>query len=104
MNYENKINIYKNNEDKLKPYSIESLILESLKRSFTSSQINIYDPFQKKYPGVHIFLECTSDNATNNLRELLEIKNNKIILNGKLNRWIQKLLKINIKVYLYTLL
>ena len=96
MNYENKINIYKNNEDKLKPYSIESLILESLKRSFTSSQINIYDPFQKKYPGVHIFLECTSDNATNNLRELLEIKNNKIILNGKLNRWIQKLLKINI--------
>ena len=96
MTYENKINIYKNNADELKPYSIQSLILESLKRSFTSSQINIYDISQKKYPGVHFFLECTSDNATNNLRELLEINNNKIILSGKLNRWMQKLLNINI--------
>ena len=91
----NKINIYKS-QDKFKSYSVESLILESFKRSFTSSQINNYESSQKKYSGVHVFLECTSDYATNNLREILDGNNNKIILNGKLNKWIQNLLKIKI--------
>ena len=91
----NKINVYKS-VDKLKDYEVESLILESFKRSFTSSQINSKKSFHKKYPGIHVFLECTSDKTTNNLKEILKFKNNKIILNGKLNKWIQKLLNIKI--------
>ena len=55
----NKINVYKS-VDKLKAYEVESLILESFKRSFTSSQINNHDYFQKKYSGIHVFLECLS--------------------------------------------
>jgi len=90
-----KINVYKS-VDKLKAYKVESLILESFKRSFTSSQINNKNSFKKNFSGVHVFLECTSDNATSNLKELLKIKNSKIILNGKLNKWIQKLLNIKI--------
>ena len=91
----NKINFYKS-RDELKSYSAESLILESFKRSFSSSQINNKNSFKKIFSGVHVFLECTSDNATSNLKELLKIKNSKIILNGKLNKWIQKLLNIKI--------
>ena len=63
----NKINVYKS-VDKLKAYEVESLILESFKRSFTSSQINSKKSFQKKYSGIHVFLECTSDKTTNNLK------------------------------------
>ncbi len=91
----NKINIYKS-QNKFKSYSVESLILESFKRSFTSSQINEYEYFQQNNSGIHVYLECTSDYATNNLKEILKGNNNKIILNGKLNKWIQKLLKIKI--------
>ena len=91
----NKINFY-NYTSINEKYSIEALISSSFQRSFGKSQINKLKNIKKKQSGIHIFLESISKNANIDFQELIKLGGNKVILNGKLNDEIQKILNIKI--------
>ncbi|MAN34781.1 MAG: hypothetical protein CMF89_00030 [Candidatus Marinimicrobia bacterium] len=91
---DNKINFY--NHYSYEKYSIQSLICSSFRRSFGKSQINNFKNIKKKQSGVHIFLESFSKNANIDFQELIKLRGNKIILNGKLNDQIKEMLSIKI--------
>lgn len=88
----NKLNIIAQN---LKNYSTESLILAAFQRSFGKSQINKIENCNKNDYTINVFLECLAIENYKNLINLIKGKKNKIILNGKLNDHIKKLLQIN---------
>ena len=90
-----KINFY-NHTSINENYSIQALIGSSFQRSFGKSQINNLKNIKKKQSGIHIFLESISKNANIDFQELIKLGGNKIILNGKLNDEIQKILNIKI--------
>ena len=92
---DNKINFY-NHTSINKSYSIQSLISSSFQRSFGKSQINNLKNIKKKQSGIHIFLESISKNANIDFQELIKLGGNKIILNGKLNDEIKKILNLRI--------
>lgn len=92
---DNKINFY-NHISINKSYSIQSLISSSFQRSFGKSQINNLKNIKKKQSGIHIFLESISKNANIDFQELIKLGGNKIILNGKLNDEIKKILNLRI--------
>ena len=90
---DNKLNFY-NHKSIYENYSIQSLISSSFQRSFGKSQINKLKNIKKKKSGIHIFLESISKNANIDFQELIKLGGNKIILNGKLNDEIKKILNI----------
>ncbi len=90
---DNKLNFY-NHKSIYENYSIQSLISSSFQRSFGKSQINNLKNIKKKQSGIHIFLESISKNANIDFQELIKLGGNKIILNGKLNDEIEKILNI----------
>ena len=92
---DNKLNLY-NHKRIYENYSIQSLISSSFQRSFGKSQINNLKNTKNKQSGIHIFLESVSKNAYIDFQELIKLGGNKIILNGKLNDEIQKILNIKI--------